>query len=449
MIYRGRGVVMKIKARYLMVASIIAIFSCVVVPVVNAETLDIGTKVAESDPDSSGYQWYYFDSGCMIRTKPDYIDYVPLIFDGNESTGIDHNFSTGHDSMVIYLVFPDSYYVNNITFKPVFGGNASEYNGNQLIHIGSVEFWFSLPFSEEKTIHINGTIDSLRLWLDSNGTNHFYFNDVIINYTSGPSIVDELQDQINNLTEQLILIDNTINQLNNSINELNQTQKDILENVTNLSASYNQLNESFTNLINDIDNLDSRVFQLESENAAFRIEIENLTLEIENLTSEIENLTSDLENLDSRVFQLESENAALRIEIKNFTSKIENLTLEIENLTSEIENLTSDLEDIDYRLYELESENAALRIEIENFTSKIENLTLKIENLTSEIETLKTTERERIIEKQPDNSLVYAALILGILGIIIALVAIIMLSKKLGSHPRSREKEESKDLTNP
>jgi hypothetical protein len=198
---------MKKGGRLFAILSIICIFNYMVLPVVNAEIFDIGIKVAESDPDSGGYQWYYFDSGCMIRTKPDYINYVPLLFDGNETTGMDHNFSLGHDSMLIHLVFPNPYYVNNITFKPIFNGNASEYNGNQLIYIGGVEFWFSLPFSEEKTIHINGTINTIRLWLDSNGTNHFYSNDVIIDYNLSPSNLDELQDQINNLTQQLYVID--------------------------------------------------------------------------------------------------------------------------------------------------------------------------------------------------------------------------------------------------
>ena len=321
-----------------------------VLPSVNAETFDIGEKISESDPDSSGNRLYYFDSGGMIRTKADYIDYVSLILDGNESTGIDHDFGPGHDRMVFYLVFPYPLNVSNITLKPVFHGNASKYvSSNLLIYIDSVEIWYDLPYGENKTIHINGTINTIRLYLDSNGTNHFYFNDMIINYTPSFSNIDEIRDQINYLTAQFNLLNTRINELNNTINELNQTQ-DILENVTNLLATYNQLNESFTNFIDEIETLNTRVLQLETENAALKLDVENLTTEIINLTSEIENI--------------------------------------------------------------------------------------------------KSTERERIIEKQPDNALVYAAFISGILGIILALVAIILISKKSGSQKPSTEDEESEDLIN-
>jgi len=336
---------MKIRGRLLVVLSIFGIFTCMVLPGMNAETFDIGTKVAESDPDVSGNQWYYFDSGCMIKTKPDYIDYVPLILDGNESTGIDYNFGPTHDKMLLYLVFPYSLNVTNITLKPAYHGNASEYIGQSLlIYINSLETWYDLPYAEDKIIYINGTINTIRLYLDSNGTNHFYFNDMIINYTPSFSNIDEIRDQINYLTAQINLLNIRINELNNTINELNLTQ-DILENVTNLLATYNQLNESFTNLIDEIGNLDSRVFQLESENVALKFEVTNLTMEIENLTQEIEKLKDD--------------------------------------------------------------------------------------------------------QDEPDDSVVFGAYILGILGIILALVAIILISKKSGSRQTPTKKEEPRDLITP
>lgn len=383
----------------------IGIFNCIVLPVVNAETFDIGTEVTESDPDSGGYRWYYFDSGCMIRIKPDYIDHVPLILDGNESTGIDYDFGPGNDSMLIHLVFPNPYYVNNITFRPVFNGNASEYKGDQLIYIGGVEYWFSLPFFEEKTIHINGSINTIRLWLDSNGTNHFYFNDVIINYTSSPSITDELQDQINNLTQQLYLIDNRINELNNSINKLNLTQSELIENVSNLLIMYDQLNSSFINLNNEFENLDNRVLNLEEENIVFKQEIENLT-------SEMENLTLEITNFNNRVFQLEYENRALRNDINNLTSESDNLTLEITNL--------------DNRIIQLESENTALYYDIENLSTYIEEL--------------------KDAQNEPDDIVIYGAFLLGIIGVLIAVSAIIIISRKLGSQELVSKKEEFDDL---
>jgi len=276
---------MKIKAKFVMVLSIIGIFNCMVLPVVNAETFDVGEKVTEND-----FGWYTFSSGVVVKTSADYISYAPLIIDGNESTGINHDFGPGHEYMSIHIYFPYSYNVSDITVKPAFGGNASIYSFD--IRYKTAFKSIASDLSDQKTFQINCTIDSINLDLDSNGTNHFYFNDMIINYTPiPPTNIDELQEEINNISAQLNALNLMLNELNNSINTLNLTQQEI-ENVTNLLGTYNQLNESFTNLTTDIENFDSRVFQLESENVALKNEIGNLTTEIESLSSEIETLKS-------------------------------------------------------------------------------------------------------------------------------------------------------------
>ncbi|UCE36670.1 MAG: hypothetical protein JSW00_14300 [Thermoplasmata archaeon] len=264
--------IMKKRGRLSAILLIISILSCVVLPVANAETLDIGTKTADSD-----FKWYTFSSGIVVSTGADYIDYAPLIFDGNESTGLDHDFGADHNHMSFTLGFPHLYYITNITLKPHFGGNVSKYSLS-LYYLGQSREMVT-GSNIQSTLHINRTLEGIGLKLDSNGTNHFYFNDMIINYTPSVYNHDELQNQINNL--------------NNS------------------------------------------------------------------------------------VLQLESENAALKEEIQN---------------------------------------------------------------LTTEIEILKST------EKQPDNNLVYTAIILGILGIILALAALISISKKFGSQEPSTAKEESEDI---
>jgi len=335
---------MKKRGRILVVLSTIGIFSYMFLPGMKAEIFDIGEKIRENE-----FGWYSFSSGVVVSTSADYIIYVPLIFDGNESTGIDHDFGPGHEYMDLSIYFPYPYNINNITIKPTFGGNASTYYLNIRYKNGFKSFGSGL--SGQKTFQINCSIDSITLSLDSNGTNHFYFNDIIINYTPVLTEFSEIQNQINDLKQQFNLLNNNIIELNNSISELNQTQSEIIENISDLHTTYKQLNESFVNF------------------------------------------TDKIEKLNNSILLLESENVALKLEIENLTTKIENLTLELE--------------------------------------------------------ILKNTEKEKIIEKQPDNSLVYGAFILGILGIIIALVAIFLISKKLGSQKSSIEKEESKDSSLP
>lgn len=415
----------------------IGILSFVSLPFVNAETFNIGIKVGESDPDVAGYQWYYFDSGCMIKTKSNFIDHIKLIFDGNLSTGINHNFGPGNDTMLLLVVFPN-YYINNITFKPVFEGNASKYktdSSNLLIYIGNEENWFTLPQYVEKTIQINGNIDSMRIWLDSNGTNHFYFNDVIINYTSTPTnlteviqaievletTVNSLQNQIDNLTWQIDILNNTIIEMNNTINELNQTQNQILEDITNIWSTYNLLNSSIMNLIKEIEDLNITTN-------------ENITLLKNDLTligTDINNLYRSMENLTTNVTEL----SEIQVQINEITQDINNLN---ENITVIKSTMPSEYDDtiLTNRVFQLESENTVLNAEIENLTTEIENLNEEIEKLKDD-------------KDEPDNYVTFGALILGIVGILIATIAIILVSKKSGSQTPPIDKEEPEESIQP
>ena len=102
---------------------------------------------------------------------------------------------------------------------------------------------------------------------------------------------------------------------------------------------------------------------------------------------------------------------------------------------------------LDSRIFQLESENLMLKREIENKTQEINQLTLEIENHTTEIEKinseldeLKPTEKEKIIEKEADNTFSISAIILGMLGVIIAIAAIGILFKKIRKTTRASSK---------
>jgi hypothetical protein len=320
---------MKNRGRLCAILSMISIFSCVVLPVANAEVFDIG-EIVESDAYRPP-----FTSGVSV-----YGEYVNAteIFDGDLSTGIDYENDSWVGGMFFELYFSYPIFVNNITVKSSFGGGKSSYHLELSLNEG--QMYFGQNLNDDILLSLNCSINYLLLIISSNGTGHVYFNDVIISYTPSASNLEGLQVQIDDITQQLYLLNNNINELNNSIYEINQTQEQIIENITNLYSAYNQLNDSFANFFTEIAYLNNSVFQLESENTILKEEIQNLTTRVDNLES---------------------------------------------------------------------------------------------------------TEKEIIIEKDPDNKLVYAALGSGILGIIIALVAIILISRKLKSQEPSNIKEESED----
>jgi hypothetical protein len=185
--------IMKLKARFWLVLMTIGVFSCLVLPQVNAETFTIGAKVSESDLDLRDRKLVNFDSGTTVYTEPDYIDYIASIFDGDESTYINQNFGPGHEVMWIELIFHSELDVSTITIKPTIGGGTTNYtlyvNSN-----GIWSPWFAQKDSTQKTFQINCKIKGIWLELDNGGTNHFYFNDVIIQYTLSESDDEDDED---------------------------------------------------------------------------------------------------------------------------------------------------------------------------------------------------------------------------------------------------------------
>jgi uncharacterized small protein (DUF1192 family) len=250
MYYLGRGEIMKSYARILIFISVMGLLCGIILPSANAEVFDVGTKVSESDLDLRDRKLVYFDSGTTVYTEPDYIDHIASIFDGDESTGLNHFFGSGHEVMWIELIFPLNLNVSTIEIKPTFGGGVSNYS----LYVNSNGIWspwFAQKNDTQMTFQINCELSGIWLELDNGGTNHFYFNDVIINYT----LNDSIQNQIDSINAM-------INQLNNEIDQLNSE----IEN----SSSEEQIN----NLVNQITVLSST--------------IANLTLEIEGLESQLE-----------------------------------------------------------------------------------------------------------------------------------------------------------------
>ena len=193
---------------------------------VSAEVFDIDNKTSESQIDHRDMKLVNFESGSKLYIEPDYIDYIPLILDGNENTGINYNFGPDHEQMFFELIFPEAYLVSNITVKPTFGGGTSAYT--MYINSNSIYSpWLAQDVTTQKTFHLNCSIIGIWFWLDSNGTNHYYFNDIIINYDPRESF----QNQISDLTAQIVSLDNEIDnltiQINNLENELDNLDSEV------------------------------------------------------------------------------------------------------------------------------------------------------------------------------------------------------------------------------
>lgn len=222
---------MKLDVRILLVLSTIGILSCIFLPGVNAEIFDIG-EIMESDLELASPVYHPFTSGAIVRADDLEINLTSLIFDGNLNTGIEKNYSMRFLDWKVYFRFP--LYVNNITIKPRFGNGSSNFTLTVFV-VDTIDRGFNLAYhaSGEKVFQMNCYLSAIDFEIYPNGTDQFYFNDVIINYDPTLSIPDELQDQIDNLTAQIIVLNNEIENLTSEIEDLKSEDKDDL-NITDL-----------------------------------------------------------------------------------------------------------------------------------------------------------------------------------------------------------------------
>ncbi len=179
---------MKLIARFWIALFLIGILSSVVLPSVNAETFDIGEKLLRTSYHQTGY---YYSSGIILDMgweDEELYNNITLMFDGNRTTGIDQD--TVDFSHGIKLIFPYAFFVNNITFFPVFGGGTTNYTV-RLLYYNSMS---DMSESTNKSQVFNTNCFLTEIWIDLDsgyGNNHIYFNDVIINYTPSESSEDK------------------------------------------------------------------------------------------------------------------------------------------------------------------------------------------------------------------------------------------------------------------
>jgi len=408
------------------------IFSSCFFPTTSAVTFKTGNKISETDEGTVGYRWYYFDSGCMVQIKPDYINYLPLILDGNESTGINKNFNNGQWGISLSLFFAESIYVKNITVKPTFQNSTSKYDFGIMYKRSYLMLIQSS--NKEKTFKINGIIDGVELQIldknygSGNESGFICFNDLIIDYTPSPKDTDE-QKQIKN-EPQIFDIGKKMNSDLNSIRYYPYTSKVIADTDPDLASIVPLIFDgnlstgiNSNKIVND-SRLDFRLHFL------YPLYVNNITIKprfgggSSNFSLSISLFIGSLKSLEGnseityqingpisgfilRIFQNGTNQFYFNDVIINYTptpsdfgncncnydnnnfSKIQNqlyfLELNINSITNDISNLQKDIADLKDKINNIKNnnqssyDNATLQKQIDNLTQEINSIK---ENLT-------------------------------------------------------------------
>ena len=258
------------------------LFASILLPAVSAETFKLGKKVSETDEGFQERRWYFFDTGCIVLADSYSIQYMPLIFDGNLSTGLDNNSGKYNYNIWFEIQFPYTLNISKISVFPYFNGSTSWYSiGGSYRNIGLT---IASEICENITFNLNGSFDKITITIrDLKYTHHpyenttqFYFNDVIIEYTPDRNNNNQTQQQINKLNQE-------INKIKNEI-------ASIQENITELENSLSSTNQTNSGV-------KGRVVNLEAENLILNQKIGNLSIKIENLTTQLNKLESEVQNL--------------------------------------------------------------------------------------------------------------------------------------------------------
>jgi len=390
------------RLKYIIYVGFAVIFSLLLATPASALNYDIGRKSS----GGGNADWYLYDSGASVKiSDTKYLDYLHLILDGNESTGLDHKFGSGSSGFNVNIEFTSPLFVNNITVKPKYNGSASSY----LLSVANDNFGAYLATSEttEKKYSLNVIIDSMQFTIDNGGTDHFYFNDIIIEYTPLLNDLSGVVETLEILIDNIENINNNYNSIKNELETINNyifdADSQLLENITRLWNSFSMLNQSINFLSQQLQQLNVSVYK---NITGLENNVVSINQEISNLHELIKNLIEDDDNDDDA---LEDINDRLNDTGDDIDNLYENVTLIRKNI---LEGSGGDNTLID-RIFQLENENTILKQELENLTKRIDNI--------------KKTEKDTLIEDDGGNdAIMYSALGFGLIAIIIAVISMLI-----------------------
>lgn len=165
----------------------------------------------------------------------------------------------------------------------------------------------------------------------------------------------------------------------NLIVDRNAIIEDLNVQVDSLSEENKQYETTISSLQNSISEKDSQIETLTSEKSSLSEQVETLNSQIFDLNSQIETLSEDkdknlaqIEELQLQKSDLESQVETLSVSISEKDKTISNLTLDKENLEEEIETLSASISDNQTTISNLNSQILTLQNEITRLEGLLE-----------------------------------------------------------------------------
>ena len=128
------------------------------------------------------------------------------------------------------------------------------------------------------------------------------------------------------------------------------------------------------------------------------------------INSYVNTLKAEIEALNSTVSTLKSEISSLNSSISSLESELSSISSEASSLESTVKSLQSSISSLNSTVSSLHSEVSSLSSQVSSFSSQLNSLNSKLSGITP---------------------LVYGGLIAGIIGLIIAIVAIVLVYRKI------------------
>ncbi|MQL55009.1 carboxypeptidase-like regulatory domain-containing protein [Acidianus ambivalens] len=157
----------------------------------------------------------------------------------------------------------------------------------------------------------------------------------------------------------------------------------------------------------------------------FYCEIQRLQSEVSVLESEVDQLKVEIQSLNETLTLQASEIASLKTYLEGNVSYF---SMQISSLESEIKYLNSTLMTLSS---ELTTVNSTLTSEVNSLTSEVNSLSTQVSTLSTEVNNLNTTINNDNQKISSLTTLVYGGIILGVIALIIAIVAVVLVFRKV------------------
>lgn len=182
----------------------------------------------------------------------------------------------------------------------------------------------------------------------------------------------------------------------------------------NYTAEIVMLEQYIVTLNNLLKSLNSTVSSLETEVSA--------------LSTAVSSLQSELSTINATLTKVNSTVASLSTEVSTLSSQVSSLSTQVSSLSSNVSSLKSDITTIN-------SEISTLNTEISNLgkylAGNVSTINTAISGLNGSISTLKSEIANANSRISSLSTIVYGAIAVGIIGLILAVIALVMVMRRI------------------